>query len=251
MSEPQEQPNKSIPPGQTESITVQSKETSIDPSAEAVKTAKAIETEEVIKAEAVIKTEEAIDTEEAAKHKETMPEEAPEKFSIKREILSWIMLVALAVCLGLAINTFILANAEIPTGSMETTVMTGDRIFGFRLSYLFEDPKRGDIVIFKYPDDESIDYLKRIIGLPGETVEIKNGLVYINDSTTPLDEPYVTVDRKGSFGPYTVPENAYFMMGDNRNNSRDSRYWENTFVYRDKIVAKALIRYMPSIKLLK
>ena len=69
--------------------------------------------------------------------------------------------------------------------------MTGDRLFGFRLSYLMEDPKRGDIVIFKYPDNESINYIKRIIGLPGETVTIKDSKVYINDSTTPLKEDYL------------------------------------------------------------
>lgn len=121
--------------------------------------------------------------------------------------------------------------------SMENTIMTYDRIFGFRLAYGFnmnvfgneisrkwKDPERFDIVIFKYPDDESQLFIKRIIGLPGDKVEIIDGKVYINDSETPLEDSYVPETPLGSFGPYEVPENCYFMMGDNRNNSKDSRY---------------------------
>ena len=85
---------------------------------------------------------------------------------------------------------------------------------------------------------------------PGDKVEIIDGKVYINDSETPLEDSYVPETPLGSFGPYEVPENCYFMMGDNRNNSKDSRYWTNTFVRFDQIVGKAEIRYFPSIKLL-
>ena len=127
-----------------------------------------------------------------------------------------------------------------------------DRLFGFRLSYLMEDPKRGDIVIFKYPDNESINYIKRIIGLPGETVTIKDSKVYINNSATPLKEDYLkeewVIANDGM--QFQVPEGCYFMMGDNRNNSKDSRYWNNTYVARDKILAKAIFRYWGGFKLL-
>ena len=87
--------------------------------------------------------------------------------------------------------------------------------------------------------------LKRVIGLPGETVEIVDGKVYINGSDTPLEEPYLPEPMEGSYGPYTVPEGSYFMLGDNRNNSRDARYWENKFVKKEKIIAKVLFCYYP------
>ena len=132
---------------------------------------------------------------------------------------------------------------------METTIMANDRIIGNRLSYLFGDPVRGDIIIFKNPDDESVLYIKRLIGLPGERVEVRDSTVFIDGN--PLDEPYLNVETLGEFGPYVVPEGAYFMMGDNRNDSADSRYWKNTYLYRDGIVGKALFRYWPKVSALK
>lgn len=168
------------------------------------------------------------------------------KTSIKAEIISWIKVILSAVIIAFIVDFFIIANAVVPTGSMETTIPAGSRIMGLRLYYCFTEPERGDIVIFKYPDDESVDFLKRIIGLPGETVEIINGKVYIDGDL--LDEPYLTEEPTGNFGPYEVPEDCYFMLGDNREVSRDSRYWENTYVSREKIVAKALFMYFPSLK---
>ena len=125
--------------------------------------------------------------------------------------------------------------------------MTGNRLFGNRLAYIKDDPKRGDIVIFKYPDDESQLFIKRVIGLPGETVTIIDGKVYIDDSTEPLYEPYLAQEMLGTFGSYEVPQGAYFVMGDNRNYSLDARFWNNTYVYKDKILGRALFRYYPSI----
>ena len=166
-------------------------------------------------------------------------------------LFEWVRIIVFAVVIALLINHFLIANALIPSGSMETTIMTGDRIIGLRTSYWFSKPERGDIVIFKYPDDESKLFIKRVIGLPGDKVEIVEGKVYINDSTEPLAEPYLTVEPKGSFGPYEVPEGSYFMLGDNRNVSKDSRYWDNTFVKEEKIIAKAFFRYYPSFHLIK
>ena len=94
----------------------------------------------------------------------------------------------------------------------------------------FSDPQRFDIIIFRYPDDERQLFIKRIIGLPGETVEIRDGKIYLNGSDEPLEDVQTKETMVGSFGPYTVPENSYFVMGDNRNDSKDSRYWTNTFV---------------------
>lgn len=170
------------------------------------------------------------------------------KTSIKSEVISWIKVIISAVIIALIVDFFIVANAVVPTGSMETTIPAGSRIMGLRLYYNFAEPERGDIVIFKFPDDESVDYLKRIIGLPGETVEIIDGQVYINGSETPLDEPYLSEIPTGDYGPYVVPEDSYFMLGDNRNVSKDSRYWENPYVSEDKIIAKALFMYYPSLR---
>ncbi len=169
----------------------------------------------------------------------------------KKEILDWLKVILAAVAISFILNNFVIVNAQVPTGSMENTVMTQDRVFALRLSYLFENPQRGDIVVFPLPDDESQNYLKRIIGLPGDTVEIKDGKVYINNTEEPLQEDYLKEKPTGDYGPYEVPENSYFMLGDNRNISLDSRYWEHTFVKKNKIMGKVVLRYYPSIKLLK
>lgn len=175
--------------------------------------------------------------------------ENTEKPSVFRVFMEYAVSIGIAVIAALLINRFILFNANIPSGSMENTIMTGDRVFGFRLAYLFSEPQRGDIVIFKYPDDESVNFVKRIIGLPGETVTIREGRVYINDSDTPLDEPYLAEEPLPyDYGPYEVPEDCYFMLGDNRNHSKDSRLWENTYVSRDKILAKVFFRYWKGFK---
>ncbi|MEG7532000.1 MAG: signal peptidase I, partial [Hungatella sp.] len=115
-------------------------------------------------------------------------------------------------------------------------------------SYHFTDPKRGDIIIFRFPDDESIYYVKRIIGMPGDIIDIRDGQVYLNNSEAPLEEPYIREPMDPSPAlHYEVPEGSYFMMGDNRNYSADSRFWQNTFVKREKIIAKVLFRYFPTI----
>ena len=148
------------------------------------------------------------------------PEQEP---SDKNELFHWILTLAIAVIIALCVNRFVLVNAEIPSGSMENTIMTGDRVFGNRLAYIFGEPKRFDIIIFRYPDDEKQLFIKRIIGLPGETVEIHDGQIFIDGSKTPLKDVTTKEFMQGSFGPYTVPDNCYFVMGDNRNHSNDSR----------------------------
>lgn len=160
---------------------------------------------------------------------------------ILKEIISWILVFVVAFALATLINKVIILKVEVPSGSMENTIMIGDRVFTFRLAYLISDPKRGDVIVFPYPDDEKVDYIKRIIGLPGETIEGKDGLVYIDGK--PLAEAYVRDKIDSDFGPYIVPKDSYFMMGDNRNNSEDSRYWEHKFVSKDKIKGKAIVKY--------
>ena len=110
---------------------------------------------------------------------------AKEKDSTAKELFQWLIAILAAVAIALFVDNFLIVNAQIPSGSMENTIMTGDRVVGNRLSYLTKDPERYDVIIFKYPDDESQLFIKRIIGLPGETVEIRDGgcsLIRITDN---------------------------------------------------------------------
>lgn len=168
---------------------------------------------------------------------------APKPVTIWSEIFSYIKILVAAVIIAFIFTRFIIVNAEVPTGSMKNTIMERDRLFGFRLAYLFSEPQRGDIVIFKYPDNETQNYVKRVIGTPGDVVQIKDGHVYINGEELVEDylcEPMTQTETEET---YVVPEGYYFMMGDNRNSSLDSRYWKNTYVAKDKILAKAIFRY--------
>lgn len=166
----------------------------------------------------------------------------------KNEVWEWIKIIVTAALIAFFLNSCIIANSRVPSASMETTIMTGDRVIGSRLSYRFQEPERGDIAIFRFPDDESVYYVKRIIGLPGETIDIIDGQVYLNGSDAPLEEPYL---REPMIPEppmhFEVPEGCYFMMGDNRNYSSDARRWENTYVKKEKLVAKVLFRYFPRI----
>jgi signal peptidase I len=158
-----------------------------------------------------------------------------------------IHLMLAAVLAGL-VNSFLIVNAEVPTGSMENTIMAGDRILALRTSYWFDEPEAGDIVVFRYPDDETGKtlYVKRIIGTPGDTVEMSNGTVYVNGKA--LQEDYIAEVTQGSYGPYVVPNGCYFMMGDNRNHSQDSRFWRNQYVEKDEILGKVVLRYYKGFK---
>jgi len=175
--------------------------------------------------------------------------------------------IVIAVILALFIRTFVVQAFKIPTGSMEQNLLIGDHLLvnkfvfgpaetGIERTLLpVGTIKRRDIVVFKYPEEPDRDFIKRVIGLPGETVELRDKKVYING--TPLDEPYVhflepprgsaelsevtSFDVRERYGPVTVPPNQYFVMGDNRDNSQDSRYWG--FLPRDYVKGKALVIY--------
>lgn len=175
--------------------------------------------------------------------------------------------IVIAVILALFIRTFVVQAFKIPTGSMENNLLIGDHllvnkfVFGPSESSIertllpIGTIERRDVIVFKYPVEPDRDFIKRVIGLPGETVELREKKVYING--TPLDEPYVhflepphvsldgheetSMDVRERYGPVTVPPNEYFVMGDNRDNSQDSRYWG--FLPRDYIKGKALVIY--------
>lgn len=164
------------------------------------------------------------------------------KKSIFVEIFSYIKIFSAAIIIAFVFTRCVVVNAETPTASMENTIMPGDRYLGLRLSYIFEEPQRQDIIIFKFPDDESQIFVKRIIGIPGDIVEIKNYKVYVNGEK--LEEPYLKESMMLNQNmKFVVPDECYFVMGDNRNISDDARYWKNTFVRRDKILGKAMIKY--------
>ena len=173
----------------------------------------------------------------------------PSQHSVLKGAFEWIVVVAIALVATFLIRSFVVEPFVVPTGSMLNTIQEGDRVIASRLAYVKDDPQRYDIVIFKYPDDEKQYYVKRIVGLPGETVEVVNGVVYVTKTdgkTVQLDDSFVTKETPtGNYGPYTVPADSYFMMGDNRNHSEDSRFWQNKFVKKNKIVGKVEFRYYP------
>ena len=173
--------------------------------------------------------------------------------------------IVIAVILALFIRTFVVQAFKIPSGSMENNLLIGDHllvnkfVLGPTSSALerallpIGTIKRGDVLVFKYPEEPERDFIKRIIGLPGDTIELRQKKVYINGQ--PLDEPYVhfleppgsgsteitSLDVRERYGPVTVPADQYFAMGDNRDNSQDSRYWG--FLPRDYIKGRALLIY--------
>lgn len=161
------------------------------------------------------------------------------KKSTMREMLES---VVIAVVLAAVIRLFILEPFYIPSGSMEPTLMINDRIIVSKVTYQLREPQPGDIVVFKFPLDPSRNFVKRLIATGGDTVEIKDSVLYINNK--PVQENYLPSGLKfQDYGPKKVPEGYYFMMGDNRNNSDDSRVWG--FLDKKLIVGKAEVIYWP------
>ena len=229
-------------------------------------------------------------------------EDGEQPTTLLGEIIDWVKVIAVAAVLAFCLNNFIIANSTIPTGSMQDTIMAGARVFGSRLKYTFGEVERGDIAIFVYgykckgcgqsyrETDEGvcpycgredkknsvIYYVKRVIGMPGDHIEIKQtgtadasefhnikigknadgssvevpiGTVYVNGEAiteTYLPEPMIVDGQQFPEVDVTVPEGSYYMLGDNRNNSLDARYWgEYNMVSRDKMVAKVYFKYWP------
>ena len=179
------------------------------------------------------------------------PAKSKKKKGFLSEVISFLFPVFLAFIVAILLKAFVFANAVVPTGSMLNTIQKGDRIIASRLAYKSDDPERYDIVIFRYPDDENQFFVKRVIGLPGEKVEIVEGVVYVTKADgerIQLEDDFITnCVPTGDFGPFEVPEGSYFMLGDNRNTSHDSRYWDNKYVEKDKIIGKVMFKYYPGI----
>ena len=158
-----------------------------------------------------------------------------------RKILGIILYVLGIFAAAWLIVHFVAQRTVVDGSSMETTLNDGDNLIIDKISYRFEDPKRFDIIVFPFQYKENTFYIKRIIGLPGDTISFHNGYVYINDKK--LDESnYLSDDiETNSADIFEVPKNSYFVLGDNRENSNDSRYWNNPFVPKDKIQAKVIV----------
>lgn len=250
-----------------------------------------------------INNEKAVNDNDENNNTENGSKKEPSKL---KSTIDFLLPIIIAVVIALLLKTFVFANAIVPTGSMTSTINAKDRIIASRLAYIKDDPQRYDIIIFKFPDDEKTAYVKRIIGLPGETVSISNGVAYVTDKngqSYQTDQSFLTYETpKGDFGPYYIPEkgeaitededgycfasngmevggegfvekycekdkdgnfvkdengnyimaeNCYFCLGDNRNNSADSRYWQYKYVAKSKIIGQAKFRYFPKISTLQ
>lgn len=163
---------------------------------------------------------------------------------IKSFIKEMLTVIVTAFILAMILRTFVVEGRIIPSGSMLPTLQIQDRVMVNKFIYYFKDPQRGDIVVFSPPEaiNSDQDYIKRVIGLPGETVEIKEGKVFINDK--PLIEPYLPEIMNYEFGPVVVPENSLLVLGDNRNHSFDSHLW-NAWLTQDRLKGKAFMVYWP------
>jgi len=180
---------------------------------------------------------------------------ATKKKGLARELMGWVAYVALLILAVNLITTYVGQRVRVEGTSMEQTLHDGDALLLNKISYRFKDPERYDIIVFPFQGNEDEKYIKRIIGMPGETIQIDDtGTIYINGEV--LNEDYgaeVIEDPGTAAQPITLGDDEYFVMGDNRNWSSDSRAEEVGLIKRDKILGKAFIRIWPlkSFKVLK
>lgn len=172
-----------------------------------------------------------------------------DKEMVKREAKEWAHSIVVALILTLIIRTFVVQAFKIPSGSMRPTLLEGDKLFVNKYVYRFEKPKRGDIIVFRFPNDPKKDFIKRLVASGGETVEIRDGRLYVDgdvlDDTDTFGrffyynhDPYGGPDEK-----VRVPEDSYYVLGDNSANSTDSRFWG--FVPKKNVLGKAFFRWWP------
>lgn len=202
-------------------------------------------------------------SEDIVKGMERLKEKAWKYLGVKKRsiVREYIEAILIALVLAFTIRTFVIQAFKIPSGSMIPTLVVGDHIlvnkfiYGTRIPFTdllpfpLRRPKRGDVIVFKYPENPKIDFIKRIIGEPKEKVEIKDKEIFVNDM--PIKDPWGEYENssflpkdfsnRDNFGPVVVPRDSYFVLGDNRDNSKDSRFWG--FVDRKEILGKAILIY--------
>lgn len=163
--------------------------------------------------------------------------------SSKSVLREYVEAALIATGLALFIILFVAQSFLVEGDSMWPTLEDGERILVDKLSYRFRDPARGEIIVFRYPADPTRRFIKRVIGVPGDEVMIRGSVVYVNGQA--LSEEYIAEPTRDDYGPVVVPEDAFFVLGDNRNASEDSRRPNVGFVPRDLIVGRALLVYWP------
>lgn len=167
-----------------------------------------------------------------------------DKRHLKNELFEWIIMIIVAIILAFVIRTFVVSTTLVSGPSMEPTLLTNDRLFVNRISFMVNNPKKGDIIEFHNPNNPSEDFIKRVIGLPGDTIEIKNNYIYVNDNL--LEEDYTSSQGFTEFfndSYWEVYDGEIFVLGDNRPNSNDSRSFGK--INDDSIVGIAFFRYFP------
>lgn len=168
---------------------------------------------------------------------------------IKREAKEWFHSILVALILTLVIRTYVIQAFKIPSGSMRPTLLEGDKLFVNKYIYRFEKPKRGDIIVFRYPQDPKKDFIKRLVAMGGETVEIRDGKIFVDGKEMGRGDGlgefyYYNHDPYGGPGEQIkVPTNMYYVLGDNSANSTDSRFWG--FVPKGYVLGKAVFRWWP------
>lgn len=165
------------------------------------------------------------------------------EMSTASELKDWIVSIVVAVALAMFIRTFIVELYVVDGPSMRPTLESEERLVVNKFIYRFRPPEKGEVLVFQYPRDPSRDFIKRVIATPGDTIEIREGRVLVNDQL--LTEDYILEKTRSEYPKSTVPEGRIFVMGDNRNNSEDSRFADVGFVPYDLIKGKAILVFWP------
>ena len=163
--------------------------------------------------------------------------------SLGEEAKDWAISIVVAIVLAFFIRQFVVELYVVDGPSMRPTLQSRERLVVNKFIYRFRAPERGEVLVFRYPRDPSRDFIKRVIAVPGDTIEIKDGRVFVNQQL--MNEPYILSKTRGDYPLTTIPEGHIFVMGDNRNNSEDSRFADVGFVPYELVKGKAMMVFWP------